>query len=397
MARVSTQEIGFMWRTLDFLLPVDYRRIAQWSGNLGTALAAGVPVAKAIRTATRSSDPRRVAEWESVLDRVEQGEPLADALAETALGLPPFFVPLVSAGERAGRLDEAFQLLANQCQLMARPSAAMRNAWLAPLVIYLCATVLTGVVKLAAGHWSQLFAVAVDLVSQCGSLAAVLLLLLAPPLKPVWDQFRLWVPVWGRAERDLSVSRFLRVFAMHFATGGIRVEQMIRSAALAVDNDTLRREFVAAAQHVQRGADLVTAFASCPSLRREERDLLASGETTGTIDRACDLLARGLDEDVAASLRVVTAVTTRVTLALVVLSLMGALGGLVPALTARRLSHAAEPLYRSSIRYRCTSERRNSVAPLTANDASVRSPIAFVAIRANSRDARTTEVVPSSL
>jgi type II secretory pathway component PulF len=257
---------------------------------------------------------------------------LADALRPLEHRLPPFLLPLIAAGELTGRLDEVLRHAAQHCRMMARPRRAVRNAWLAPLAIYLVAIPLHFLLLVLSGNWSGIVALGVDTTASVGSLAVTAGLLIAPPLKPAWDRLRLFVPVWGPAERDLNVSLFLRIFGLLYATGGARVEVMIRSAARSAANHHVRYDLLRAAADIELGSDLAHAFKSCTCLHHDERQTLAAGELSGTVERACERLANQLDEVIESRMKIVTAFALRLTVILVSMTLIGALVGVVSAL-----------------------------------------------------------------
>lgn len=313
-------------------LPLSYEQLGHLSYNLATCLAAGIELPRAFRTATRSYAAHDKETWEAVAERLEVGDSLADALRMIEHRLPPFYLPLIGAGEQTGRLAEVLHYLATHCRLLARPRQALRNVWLVPLSVYLAGIPIKLAIVIFTGALSRLWPHVLDAIGTLGSLAAVAVLLLAPPLKPAWDRLRLIIPVLGRSERDLAVSRFLRVFAMLYATGGMRVENMIRFAARSVDNDFLRRDLSRCAKRIEQGENLASAFSVCLSLSHEEKQTIAAGELSGTLEAVCERLAANLDEALEARLKAVTAFAVRVMMFLVSLSLFGTGLGIVSAI-----------------------------------------------------------------
>ena len=65
-----------------------------------------------------------------------------EALATEPAPWPRFYLPILAAGEQAGRTDESLRFLERHCKLLAGPAHAVRNAWLFPLVILLLGTAL---------------------------------------------------------------------------------------------------------------------------------------------------------------------------------------------------------------------------------------------------------------
>lgn len=318
-------------------LPLSYERLGHLSYNLATCLAAGIPLPQAFRTTTQSLARGDAETWEAIAARLESGCDLTDALRPIAQRLPPFFLPMIAAGELTGRLPELLHHVSQHCRLLARPARALRNVWLAPLTIYGAGIVLRLLLLLFMGDWTQFWREGVNATAELGSIVTMGLLLVAPPFKPAWDRLRLIVPVLGKSERDLSISRFLRVFAMLYGAGGMRVEKMIRFAAQSVANDYYQIDFARAAQRVEKQMTLAQAFADCVALNSEEKETIASGELSGTVERQCERLADLLDESLEARMKIVTDIAARIMMGLVTASVVTLLARLLAIMMTRSL------------------------------------------------------------
>ena len=95
---------------------------------------------------------------QDVADCVRRGESLTSALTSSCHGLPPFFVPVIEAGEVTGRVDDSLRFLETHCRLLAHPAAAMRNVWLVPLAVIVAGTVLRFLAILCWGSWGGVLA-----------------------------------------------------------------------------------------------------------------------------------------------------------------------------------------------------------------------------------------------
>lgn len=317
------------------LFPLRYDQIANFAGNLSTCLAAGVEWNKAVRTssgALAKSQPG----FRAVLDRIDHGDSLSEALRSIERRLPPFVIPVIECGERTGRLDEVLRFLAEHCRMLHRPSEAIRNAWLLPLGIFFGGKVLAVVLLFLFGSWSNLLAATGDLITSVGSLAALLILIVATPIKLVFDQIKLLLPVVRSVERELAMNRFLHVFSMLYGAGGQRVEKMIRHASKTISNDWLRRDILHAAVSIEQGATITEAFDRTTTLTRDELSELAVGDQAGRLSETCARVADRLGESASARLTTITRVAVRITMAVATLSLAGTI---IPLLLLSRLGH----------------------------------------------------------
>jgi type II secretory pathway component PulF len=305
-----------------------YDQIANFAGNLSTCLTAGVEIRKAIRTSAGAlikSHP----EFGRVLDAVDRGESLSDALRTVQRRLPPFVIPVVRCGEQTGHLDQCLHFLAEHCRMLHRPSEALRNVWLLPLSIYFGGKVLRLLLMLLFGTWYGMTAAVGDLVASTGSLAAVVVVLLFTPIKALVDRVKLFLPVIGSVERELAVNRFLHVFSLLYGTGGQRVEQMVQQACQTVENDALREDLLRVAKFVKQGATLTEAFAQTTALTPDEQSELAAGDLAGRLSETAARMAQRAGESAATKLVWITTVTARITFGLVAFSLVGTILQLV--------------------------------------------------------------------
>ena len=54
---------------------------------------------------------------------MRRGETLTEALSGAEELLPPFYLPVIQAGEQSGRLAEALEFLESHCSLLAGPAS----------------------------------------------------------------------------------------------------------------------------------------------------------------------------------------------------------------------------------------------------------------------------------
>jgi type II secretory pathway component PulF len=275
-------------------------------------------------------------EFRQVWDRIDQGEPLSEALKSLERRLPPFVLPVVRCGEQTGRLDQSLRFLADHCRMLHRPTEALRNAWQLPLAILLGAKALTVLLLLLLGSWSSFLSAIGDLIINLGSLAAVAIVILVTPIKSFIDQVKLLIPVIASIERELAVNRFLHVFSLLYGSGGQRVERMIQHSCQTVTNDWLRRDLSRAATAIERGATLPEAFTRTTALTRDEQSELAMGDHAGRLAEVSARIADRVGESAAAKLNGVTFVATRITMGTVGLSLIGTV---IPILLWRQFGY----------------------------------------------------------
>src|SRR5262249_37177035 len=94
--------------------PQQLSRRADLYHQLGSTLAAGIPIIQALEIVSHTRGARELRKpVQQLIRQLQQGSTFAEALLSLGRWLPEFDVALLSAGEQSGRLDTSFQLLAD--------------------------------------------------------------------------------------------------------------------------------------------------------------------------------------------------------------------------------------------------------------------------------------------
>ncbi len=300
-----------------------YGRLSLFAGNLATCAEAGVELVRGVTVSGRALAGTRLATVvQSAAERIKQGDSVATALGAENAPWPPFFVPMIEAGEETGHLDASLRYLEHHCQLLAGPSRTLFRVWSIPLAILVAGTVVEFIAYLvrrslgdAAWYlWRSLpFYVCLMAVAYIG---------FASPFKSLVDSLKLSLPLAGALERELAVNRFFCALSMLYAAGGRRVESMIRIAGRNVSNLAFRQEMLRVARRIERGAGVTDAFAVSARLQRDERNLIATGELAGTLEHSFAMISEAAGEQLEGRLQLVQQFSVRLTMLAVILSII---------------------------------------------------------------------------
>jgi type II secretory pathway component PulF len=97
-----------------FSARIGLRELAQLCRRLSTGLEAGVDVRRVwAREREGYLSPTLRRHFEEMVEAINRGETVTDALAETGSYFPPLFLELVNVGEQTGKLAEVLKRLAN--------------------------------------------------------------------------------------------------------------------------------------------------------------------------------------------------------------------------------------------------------------------------------------------
>ncbi|MFZ1137474.1 MAG: type II secretion system F family protein, partial [Candidatus Korobacteraceae bacterium] len=262
-----------------------------------------------------------------------QGMKLFDALTPFTRSFPSFFLPAVRCGEESGHLDETLRYLESHCRLLIGPGRTMRNMWFVPLCLMLAGTAFCTAAYCLVAPWAMTIDFIFDWLKFYAGLAlAAAAFLFIPPFRELADSLRLFVPVIGPAERELSVNRFFHAMNLLYSTGGRRVEEMIRLAADSAGNSALRADFLRAAAVIESGGTISEAFSAVARLPFHYKATIMAGDEAGTLEDAFDSICRESGELVVSLLAGFQQLYFRIVAAMVILSIIGTFQSLCAAI-----------------------------------------------------------------
>lgn len=284
--------------------------------QLSLMLKSGVSLLQALDTvADQSLSPRAARTWLRVRDTVSTGAPLSEALAAQPRHFGAAAVQLVRVGEQSGELDSALLHAAAQLESHRNLRTLLVNALAYPLFAVLLALGVTaflvvGVIpKLAdflESGGASLPASTQLLLDVSTWLRAhglpILLILLAIPLlrllvrafpagRLALDTLSLRIPVTGRLRRLAGTAVFSRAMSMLVASGVTLLVSLDTARAL-LTNTRLAARVQAAADTVLRGGPLAPALRSRHDFMPMLSQMVAVGETTGSLADAFSEVAR---------------------------------------------------------------------------------------------------------
>jgi type IV pilus assembly protein PilC len=300
-----------------------YKKLAGFSFGLATCAESSADMVRGLELCLKPMRGTAIGErWSGAVAAVRKGSSLADALSPAKELLPPFFLPVIQAGEQSGRLGEALRFLEKHCNLLAGPALALRNVWLFPVVILMFGSVMQFILHLMMGSVGEAFSVLLRELLSWLQLAVMVAIVIWTPVRYFFDQLRLAMPFIGPLEREIAVHRFFRVLALVYSVGGHRVEVMIRTAAETVSNKAARLELLKAAKAIEQQATIPDALRRVSVLTPDEQAAIETAEMSGTLEEAFDRISCETGESMIAKLRIVEMVLVRIVSALVIFSIV---------------------------------------------------------------------------
>src|SRR2546421_5047331 len=279
--------------------------------HLEQLASSGVPVMEGLVDLRESLENPRFREVVSgLIESIEGGRNLSQALAEFPEVFGKVFVSLVRSGEQTGKLPEVLKSLTEALKWEDELAAQTKKLMLYPafvgsivllvtffLMIYLVpqmtgfirnmgqdiplqTRLLIAVSNVFLTYWWAI--VAAPFVAWFGLKFAAKTY---PGVEYAIDRYKISMPLVGAILRKIILSRFASSFAM-MDSSGITVLDAIRSCEEIVGNKVLEQALRTAGQQIGEGKSLTVAFQELELFPPLVIRMLRIGENTGGLDKA---------------------------------------------------------------------------------------------------------------
>ena len=306
-------------------------QLADFCRNLGTLLAAGVPLVRAFRIMAdeRGLDIRSKALYEAVLNDLRRGVPLSDAMSHCAPAFPELLLAMTRSAETTGSIDESFLRMGSYYDREHRMNQQVGNSMMYPLILaVLTVGVLVVLMTFVVPQFKDMFdqmeslpfltellvyvsdRVATHRLSRAlGIFVLVMglrLLMALPAVRLQWDRLILHAPVVGKLNRKICTARFARTLS-NLYSGGVPIVATLISARDAVDNTWIASQFDTVLRNVRAGHSLSDTLGAVDGFEKKMSASIAVGEETGKLDSLLATISETLDyEAESATKRLVT-------------------------------------------------------------------------------------------
>ncbi|NUM52559.1 MAG: type II secretion system F family protein [Candidatus Hydrogenedentes bacterium] len=234
-----------------------------------------------------------------ILDRIKQGGSLSEALRVQQRYIPDDFLELVSAAERGGKVEVAFQHLAHDYELRLEFMRSMARQLTYPLLLWISFHVISfwqGLMTTVESveMYTLRFAWATFL-----SLLPLLVVYLALRHFGLLDKLcyavasRTWP--WRGILHSIALVRFFRCLAM-LLEAGLAVPQAIERSAATTVNPRVRAKLAQAVPLVQQGASLTRALEATGMLPNLAVEMVRTGEFAGRLEDLLKKTAQYIEE-----------------------------------------------------------------------------------------------------
>jgi type IV pilus assembly protein PilC len=246
---------------------------------------------------------------------IETGSSLTDAFNKYRAVFSDFFLGMIEAGESGGKLAESLEISARHLERQSDLRAKLKNAFTYPvIVLIMCSLIVTALVIFVVPVFSkiyrqlgvtlpgptQLLFVSSRILTQwwpfiligIGMIPFIYKYLRKNKyLKSKWDHFKFSMPIFGKLYRLVTVSQFVRSFAMLITTG-VPIIKAFQVATLVANNEKISEMSLDIQKSVQAGNGVAESFAKHRMFPPIIVQLADSGEQAGILGQ---MLNKGVD------------------------------------------------------------------------------------------------------
>lgn len=315
IARLEAQPSGGAKRRLAGLVKnwvrpstVSAKTVVLFCRQLTVLLTAGLPVHEALRALqVRNRRDRYQRLLDELLQAVEQGKSLAEAMQDFPRVFSPMVVSLIRAGESGGALEAVFSRLADFQEKSYAAGEKMKAVLLYPVIlglttliafVFMTVFILPTFASMLINLHTELplltrgllvFSAVVQahglllLLGGLGLSGAAMYLYQQPAVRLQADRLCLSVPFYGRLRRDTAWMMVLGTLSL-LLESGIPLHQALETVRPVAGNLYLQVQLKMVGQAVESGRALAASLSNCHEFPAMLRELLQAGERAGALD-----------------------------------------------------------------------------------------------------------------
>ncbi|WP_431804012.1 type II secretion system F family protein [Microbacterium sp. bgisy203] len=296
--------------------------LALLTRQLATMVGAGVSILRALSIVKdQTENPKLRRTVVEISAKVESGTALSDALEEFPLVIPPIMVHLVRAGETGGFLDKSLVMVADNFEAETKLRSKVKAALTYPVVVLIVA--LLGVAamlifivpvfeKMFSDLGSDLPAPTQLLVNLSNAMPIVVpVVIVASVAFAIWwgrsknteavrkvvDPLKLKLPVFGKLNTKIALTRFTRNFATMLASG-VPILQSLTIVGATSGNHVITSSLDAVQAKVREGRPIAEALGGAEIFPDMLVQMVGIGEESGSIDQMLEKTADFYDDEV---------------------------------------------------------------------------------------------------
>ena len=330
----------------------DVEILGAFTRQLATLIAAGIPLAEALKALIDQADSRKLETmFREIREDITTGTSLGDSFAKHPYMFTDLYVNMVRAGEATGNIDQVLSRLADFLSSQRALARKVSSAMMYPLLMVCLGVVVVGILMTVVvpkitgmledtGQELPLptkILVGISDLFQNWWWAGCLIIGLVSWLTERYyktengrlgiDRLLLRVPILGDMLLKSAVSRFTRTLAT-LLTSGVAAVQSLEFTESVVGNQVIANATKHVRKRILEGTDIASPLRQTGVFPSVVGYMVAVGEQSGELENMLDRIADAYDEE----LEVVTERVTALLEPIMIISLSVAVGFIVYAI-----------------------------------------------------------------
>jgi type IV pilus assembly protein PilC len=316
------------WNIEVFKKAVTTKDVVIFSRQFATMINAGLPIVQALDIlGTQNDHPEMKKIILQIKASVESGKTLSQAMDAYVKVFGKLFVNLVKAGEASGQLDRVLLRVAEYIEKNAKMIRKIKSAMTYPALVLVVAFVVTGILlvyaipvfqKMFKEMGAELPALTQSVIRLSenaqaykfeivGVVLAIFLgvkfLLKTEKGSLAFDETVLYIPGVGTLIKKILVARFTRTMATMMSSG-VGILDALSIVAEGAGNKVLEKGLVEVRSRISEGTSMASALGQVKVFPSMVVQMIAVGESTGTLDTMLGKIADFYDDEVETSIGV---------------------------------------------------------------------------------------------
>lgn len=294
--------------------------------HLEHLVRAGVPILEGLADLRDTVDNKRLREvTAAMIESIEGGKNLSQAMEDFPFVFPPVFVSLIRAGEESGQLNLVLAKIIENLKWQDEQASITKKLLLYPSIVtvvviavmfFLMLYVVPQLISFLATMGQELPLQTKALIATSNFMAEYWYIVLFVPIILISggvigfktnikfaervDDYLLHVPMLGPVVKKLIVTRVCNVFSIMYASG-ITVLECVRNAENVAGNRAVANAMREAGRQIADGGGISKSFESTGLFPPLVIRMLRVGENTGALEEALDNVSYFYARDVAES------------------------------------------------------------------------------------------------
>ncbi len=314
----------FVSRLLSSLMQsrVRERDIMTFTYQLGVLLDAGFPLDRAISILSELSEKKALKEMlQEILSHVRSGKSLSESLSRFPSIFPLFYVNMIKAGETGGFLEDTISRMAVYLENSQALKEDVRSALIYPFILSIVGTAAVVILlTFVVPKFTMIFS---DM-GEALPLPTTILLFISDGLRhywwiitlslfggflflrryikgekgrQLWDRLKFKLPLFGRLNRESSVSRFARTLGTLLGSG-VPILNALQIVKGTLESERMAEIISSVREGVRKGRGMSEPLKNSDIFPPIAVHMVTVGEETGRLDEMLLKIADRFDLEV---------------------------------------------------------------------------------------------------